>query len=102
MDEAQGAQFADLALVDGGLKGEVELIERLHVRQVSQLQSRLQIALPPRVGLSAHHLEEEVAVSRFFLRGAFQQRLQTCVDRRQTSALSVVRNLSTVVIARLS
>jgi hypothetical protein len=80
MHEPQRTHFADLALVDGRLKGEVELIERLHVRQVSQLQSRFQIALPPSIGLGTHHFQQEVAVSWFFLRRSLEQRLQARVD----------------------
>ena len=83
MHEPQRAQFADLPLVDRRLKGEIELIERLHVRQVSQLQPGLQITLPPRIGFGAHHFEQKVAVGRFLLRGAFQQRFQPRVDGRQ-------------------
>jgi hypothetical protein len=36
--EPRSAQFADLALVDRGLDAEIELTERLQVRQVRQLQ----------------------------------------------------------------
>ena len=83
MHEPQRAQFADLPLVDRGLKAEIELIECLHVRQVSQLQPGLQVTLPSRIGFRAHHFEQEVGVGRFLLRCAFQQCFQPGVDGRQ-------------------
>src|SRR6185369_16989528 len=43
VNEAQRAEFTDLALIDRRLEGEVELIEVLQVRQVCQLQTRPQI-----------------------------------------------------------
>jgi hypothetical protein len=70
MHEPRRAQFSNLTLVDGRLKGEIKLIERFHVRQLSQPQSHLQIALPLRIGLGAHHFQQEVAVRRFLLRCA--------------------------------
>jgi hypothetical protein len=83
MHEPQRAQLADLALINGGLKGKIELIESFQVWQMSQLQSRLEIALPSGIGFRAHHLEQEVAVRRFFLRRTLKQRLQARVDRRE-------------------
>jgi hypothetical protein len=46
MNEAQCSQLPNLALVNRGLEAEVELIEVLHIRQVCQLQPRLQIWFP--------------------------------------------------------
>ena len=43
VNEAQSAQFADLALVNRRLKSEFEMIEGLDVGQMRQLQPGLQI-----------------------------------------------------------
>lgn len=61
MDESQAPQFANLALINRGLKGEVELLERLHKRQVRQLQARPQIPTAARVNLAAEQFIENSA-----------------------------------------
>jgi hypothetical protein len=50
MHKAQGAQFADLALVDRRLKAEVELLECFYVGQMRWLQPCLEIALASHIG----------------------------------------------------
>ena len=74
MHEAQSAQFADLALVDGGLEAEVELVEGLDVGQMGQLQPRLEIALPPGIGFGVHHLPYVKTFDQFDFSLHFDQR----------------------------
>jgi hypothetical protein len=86
VNEAQGAQLADLALVDGGLEGEIELLESLDVGQVGQLQPRFQVALPPDIGFGVHHFEQEIGIGGFSLRCRLQQAFQARVDGRQVES----------------
>ena len=67
MHETQRSQFPNLPFVDGRLEAEIELIERLQIRQMRQLQTRLQIALSASVHLRTHHFQQEVGVGRFVL-----------------------------------
>ena len=62
MHEPQRPQFADLPLINRWLKAEIELIECFQVRQVGQLQPRLQVTLLSRIGFRAHHFEQEIAI----------------------------------------
>ena len=102
MHEPQGAQFADLPLVDGGLEAEVELVEGLQVRQMRQLQPGLEIALPPRIGFGVHHFEQEIGIGRFFLRSAFPAMPSSRASMAvRLSVASVVRSCSIGVIAHL-
>ena len=83
MYEAQGAQLADLALADGGLEVEVELVEGLHIGQMRQLQSGPEIALAPGVSFGVHHFEQVVGIGWLFLRRRLQQAFETCIDGGQ-------------------
>ena len=80
----------------------IELIEGLHLRQMSQLQPGLQVTLLSRVGFRAHDFEQEIAVRRFLF-----EALSSNVSSRASIAVrlrpaSVVLSRSTVVvIARL-
>jgi hypothetical protein len=66
------------------LETKIELIERFHIRQVCQLQPRVQISLPSRLGFGTQHFEQEIGIRRFFLGSPFQQCFQLGVDGCQT------------------
>jgi len=72
MHEPEGTQFADLALVEGGLEAEVELLECLQVGEMRQLQPRLKVPPAPTISFGVHHFGEEIGITRCFRRGGFQ------------------------------
>jgi hypothetical protein len=53
MDESQRPQLTNLAFVDGRLKPEIKLVERLEERQVCQLQTCSQIPCATRIHFAA-------------------------------------------------
>jgi hypothetical protein len=77
MNEAQGAKLANLAFVYRWLKGEVELIEGLHERQMRQLQAGAQIPASACVDFAAKQLIEEIGIARFLFCRLLKQTFQT-------------------------
>ena len=57
--EPQRRKFAHPAFIDTGLRREVELVERLAVRQMRELHSGLERPLPPRGLLFGHQRGQE-------------------------------------------
>ena len=76
MHESQRPQFTNLPLVDRGLENKIELIEGLHVRQVSELESGLEVSLAARIGFRTDDLQYEV------LRGSWASPEWQLIDER--------------------
>ena len=68
-DEASRRELADQFLIDRWLKLEVEILERLHRREVSDLDPHRDALLLLRIRLFAEDLVEEVEVRRLAARG---------------------------------
>src|SRR5690606_10357838 len=60
--KGQGLELSNLPLVDGGLKSEVEVLQSLGEREVSQSSPRLQITLPAGLNLHIEEIRQEVQV----------------------------------------
>jgi hypothetical protein len=63
-DEGQPRQFADLPFVEGGLEGEVELVEGAGKGKVRHVGAGPQVALPPGRDLDFQHFRKDLSVGQ--------------------------------------
>jgi hypothetical protein len=84
MDETQRAQFADLPFVNGRLKAEVELIERLHKGQMGQLQAGPQVTCAPGIHFTTEHPVEELGIPALLFGRLLQQSLEPRFHRLES------------------
>ena len=69
-------QFTDLCLVEGWLKGEVKLIERLGERETSQARFHGHISLHTGADFHIQHSVEELDICPTFFSGCFGELIQ--------------------------
>ena len=71
-DEGQVGQFPDMPLVDGGLEGEVELVQGTLEGQVGHLGLGSQVALPPSSHFHPQQVGQHLRVGQLLVGGGVQ------------------------------
>ena len=95
LDEVAGGERLDLLLVDGGLVGEVELLEALDEREAGQAGAHGDVLGGLGGDFLGEHLLEEVGVGELLGRGVLQQGLESlaALDRRRLRRCSLSRSI---------
>jgi hypothetical protein len=90
LDEAEGGEVADLAGVQVGLEGEVELIEALVVGQARQLQGVGEPPALPHADLFLQQQVDELQISHGGLLGPGDQRVQVLTQVGEPQPLGML------------
>ena len=92
-DEGEAGQLLDLALVDGGLEGEVELLQGALEGQMCELGSRGEVVLPAGVDLHAQQLGEHLRVGQLLAGGRVQRMVERFGSLLEPQALQMLTGL---------
>jgi hypothetical protein len=81
-----GGELADEALIDGRLEFEIEVVERLHRREVRDLQAHRDARPLLGVDLLAQHAIEEIEIGRLGAGRVIQHRIEPVGDIAEAQA----------------
>ena len=86
-------QFLDLPLVNGGLEGEVELLQGALEREVGHLGPGAEVALPSSLHLGAQQLFQHLWIGQLLAGGGVQGVVQDLDGLLEAEALQVLTGL---------
>src|SRR5215204_4688252 len=89
-DKAAGRQLTDQALIDRGLELELELLERLHRREVRDLHAHGDALALFGLDLLSQHLVEEIKIGRLTFGGLIEDCVEALGDEPETEPLEMI------------